>query len=313
MTAPRKIGFVGLGTMGLPMAQNLVAKGFEVTGYDISAKARAALEAEGGRSAADCAGAAAGAGLVITMLPDASHVRDALYRPGGILEGMAGEAIFINMSTVLPGETDAIASDLAARGVRMIDAPVGRSALEARRGALLILASGAPDDLAAAEEAFYAMGNKIVDCGAVGGGSRAKVVNNFMGISLNALTAEALTLAEASGITIALALEVMRGTIAGLGHMRVTYPNKVLRGDLAPGFPVELAHKDLNLALQLAARHHVPVHMGAAAAQTYSIVRSMGRDREDYSAVYPVIRELAGLPAEIPYASNEEEYDPFST
>ena len=157
------------------------------------------------------------------------------------------------------------------------------------------------------------MGNQTVDCGAVGGGSRAKVVNNFMGISLNALTAEALTLAEASGITINLALEVMRGTIAGLGHMNVTYPNKVLRGDLSAGFQVDLAHKDLGLAVELAGRHHVPVFMGAAALQSYSVARSLGRGAQDYTAIYPVIRELAGLPAEIPYkATSQQEVDPFS-
>jgi 4-hydroxybutyrate dehydrogenase/sulfolactaldehyde 3-reductase len=311
--AAQTIGFIGLGTMGLPMAENLVKAGFRVAGFDLSSKACQALAAAGGTVAASCAAAAKDADIVITMLPNASHVREAVLGKDGAAETMSRDAVFINMSTILPQETDAIAAELKARGLRMLDAPVGRSAIEAKRGALLILASGEPADIEYARKAFEAMGNQIVDCGPVGGGSRAKIVNNFMGISLNALTAEALTLAEGAGISIQLALDVMRGTIAGHGHMKVTYPNKVLRGDLSPGFQVDLAHKDLALALEVAARAHVPTFLGAAALQAYSVAKSLGRGGEDYTAIYPVIRQLAGLPEEIPYKpTSDEEYDPFS-
>lgn len=308
-----KIGFVGLGTMGLPMASNLARAGFDVTGYDLSKSARAALVEAGGKEASGAADAARGATFIITMLPTASHIEQALFGSGGICEGIAANASIINMSTILPEETDRIAAGLSERGIAMIDAPVGRSAIEAARGALLILASGTPELLKSAQPLFDVMGNQTIDCGGLGNGSRVKVINNFMGVSLNALTAEALTLAESSGLDIRLALEVMRGTIAGIGHMRVTYPNKVLKGDLKAGFPVDLAHKDLGLALQLAARTNVPIFMGSAAAQSYSIVRSRGRGRQDYTAVYPVLRELAGLPEAIPYdASKDEEYNPFA-
>ncbi|RJG40947.1 sulfolactaldehyde 3-reductase [Mesorhizobium sp. DCY119] len=308
------IGFVGLGTMGLPMASNLARAGFAVKGFDLSASATEALVEAGGTSAASAAEAARDAGFIITMLPTAKHIEAALFNASGIVETIAAGSIFINMSTILPEETDRIASALGERNITMIDAPVGRSAIEAARGALLILSSGAPEAMKRAQSVFDVIGNQTIDCGALGNGSRVKVINNFMGVSLNALTAEALTLAEASGLDIRLALEVMRGTIAGIGHMRVTYPNKVLKGDLIAGFPVDLAHKDLGLALQLAAQVNVPIYMGSAAAQTYSIVRASGRGRQDYTAVYPVLRELAGLPQEIPYdASGDVEYNPFAS
>jgi 4-hydroxybutyrate dehydrogenase/sulfolactaldehyde 3-reductase len=295
------------------MAENLVKAGFVVTGFDLSGDACRSFKAAGGLIAKSCAGAAEGADLVITMLPNAPHIRTALFGAGGAAETMSSDAIFINMSTVQPADTDAIGQELASRGLSMLDAPVGRSAIEAKRGALLILASGDPGHIERAQRAFLAMGNQIVNCGPLGGGSRAKIVNNFMGISLNALTAEALTLAEASGLPIALALDVMRGTIAGMGHMNVTYPNKVLRGDLSAGFAVDLAHKDLGLAVDAAARAHVPVFLGSAALQAYSVARSMGRGGQDYTAIYPVIRELAGLPEDIPYQpTSQEEFDPFS-
>lgn len=313
MAQPQRIGFVGLGTMGLPMAENLVSAGFRVVGFDLSPQACRAFTAAGGSVAASAAAAADQADIVIAMLPNASHVRSALFGPLGIADTLSDDAVFINMSTILPQETDALTAEMSARSLRMLDAPVGRSAIEARRGALLILASGAPENIRRAQAAFDVLGSQTVDCGAAGGGSRAKIVNNFMGISLNALTAEALTLAEASGIAIELALDVMRGTIAGLGHMNITYPNKVLRGDLSAGFQVDLAHKDLGLAIELAARNHVPVFMGAAALQSYSVARSLGRGGQDYTAIYPVIRELAGLPPEIPYTpTSQQEVDPFS-
>lgn len=256
--------------------------------------------------------AAEGAGLVIAMLPTAAHIRAALEGEGGALAALTHASLFINMSTILPQETDAIAALLAERGLRMLDSPVGRSAMEAERGTLLILASGSGPDKARAQEALLCMGNQIIDCGEVGGGSRVKVVNNFMGISLNALTAEALTLAEACGLSVELALQVMRGTIAGLGHMNITYPNKVLRGDLSAGFQVDLAHKDLGLALELASRSRACVPMGSAAYQSYTAARAQGLGAQDYSAIYPLMRSLAGLPKALPYTVDTPvNADPF--
>lgn len=307
-----KIAFLGLGAMGLPMACNLVKGGHVVTGYDLNPQALDALAQAGGQRAASAREAAAGAALVIAMLPTATHIQAALEGADGALQGMDPGALFINMSTILPQETDLIAQRLAERGMRMLDSPVGRSAMEAQRGTLLILASGSAQDKARARDALLCMGNQVIDCGEVGGGSRVKVVNNFMGISLNALTAEALTLAEASGLSVELALEVMRGTIAGLGHMNITYPNKVLRGDLSAGFQVDLAHKDLGLALELAARSRACVPMGSAAFQSYTAARAQGRGGQDYSAIYPVMRSLSGLPEALPYqVDTPVEADPF--
>ena len=306
------IAFIGLGAMGLPMARNLVKGGFAVTGFDLDANALDSLEQAGGKRAASARAAAEGAGLVIAMLPTAAHIRAALEGEDGALAALTDASLFINMSTILPQETDAIAALLAERGLRMLDSPVGRSAMEAERGTLLILASSSGPDKARAQEALLCMGNQIIDCGEVGGGSRVKVVNNFMGISLNALTAEALTLAEACGLSVELALQVMRGTIAGLGHMNITYPNKVLRGDLSAGFQVDLAHKDLGLALELASRSRACVPMGSAAYQSYTAARAQGLGAQDYSAIYPLMRSLAGLPKALPYTVDTPvNADPF--
>jgi 4-hydroxybutyrate dehydrogenase/sulfolactaldehyde 3-reductase len=130
-----------------------------------------------------------------------------------------------------------------------------------------------------------------VHCGPVGSGARMKLVNNMMSITLNVTTAEALMLAEASGLDPQLARKVMLGTPAGQGHMATTYPAKVLRNDLTPGFMVDLAHKDLGLALELASQLRLAVPTAMAARQAYDDARSAGHGRDDWTAVYAVFRE----------------------
>jgi 4-hydroxybutyrate dehydrogenase/sulfolactaldehyde 3-reductase len=130
------------------------------------------------------------------------------------------------------------------------------------------------------------MGDTIVHCGPVGSGSRMKIVNNFMSITLNVTTAEALTLAEASGLDPELARKVMLGTVAGTGHMGTTYPAKVLKGDLAPGFMIDLALKDLGLALELGGTLGLPLETGRAARTAYEAAREAGHGRHDWTALY---------------------------
>jgi 4-hydroxybutyrate dehydrogenase/sulfolactaldehyde 3-reductase len=291
-----QIAFIGLGTMGLPMARNLLGGGHTVSGFDLDADAVAEHAKNWGLAARSAADAARGAEFIITMLPNAGNVRAALFDGDGILESMNPQALFIDMSTIHPQETDTIRNSLREKGFAMVDAPVGRTSLHAREGKLLIMAGGAQDDLERARPLFELLGDAIVDCGGPGTGSRMKIVNNFMSTVLNVLTAEALTLAEASGLEVALAMRVMAGTAAGQGHMATTYPAKVLKGDLEPAFMLDLAHKDLGLALDLAAGAKVPVPLGAAAREVYSLARSRGRGSQDWTAIYELAKELAGLP-----------------
>lgn len=291
-----KIGFIGIGTMGAPMARNLLHAGHDVRVFDLNGAAVAALVEAGATGAASPAGAAQGADMVITMLPNGSHVETAMFGDDGIAAAMSEDALYIDMSTILPASTDSIGRRLARRGIDMIDAPVGRSSQHAVEGKLLIMAGGSLEDLERCRPILSRMGDTIVHCGPLGMGGRMKIVNNYMSIALNALTAEALTLAELSGLDPEQARQVMLGTVAGQGHMGTTYPAKVLKGDLKPGFMIDLAHKDLGLALELAAGLNAPAFLGAVARETYGVARSKGRGREDWTALYAALRELASLP-----------------
>lgn len=291
----KKIGFIGTGVMGLPMARNVIKSGFEVTAFDINPEALQTIRQDGGAAAGSARDAAAGAHIVVTMLPNGSHVLEAVFGENGALEGMGEGAVLVDMSTILPTVTDEIAQRLAAAGRRLVDAPVGRTSRHAEEGKLLIMAGGEAADVEAARPVLECMGDTIIHCGPVGSGARMKLINNFMSIACNVVTAEALTLAERSGVDRDLAIEVMMGTTAGQGHLATTYPAKVLKGDVTPGFMVDLAHKDMGLALDFAASMKTPIPMGAAARQIYTSAQVQGRGRDDWTAILETVRTLAGL------------------
>jgi 4-hydroxybutyrate dehydrogenase/sulfolactaldehyde 3-reductase len=289
------IAFVGLGTMGGPMARNLVRAGYTVRAYDTNPEAVAALVRDGAVAAATPADAARNADFAITMVPDSPQVDDALLGPNGIASTLPQTAIYIDMSTIAPSATDRFIAELKKRNIEMVDAPVGRSAQHAVDGKLLIMVGATPKALERTRPILERMGDTIVHCGPPGMGARMKVVNNFMSVTINVTTAEALTLAERSGLDPEIARNVMMGTVAGMGHMGTTYPAKVLRGDHTPGFAIDLAYKDLRLALDLAREVNVDVPTAAAARPVYERAREDGRGREDWSALYAFVRgEKAG-------------------
>jgi 4-hydroxybutyrate dehydrogenase / sulfolactaldehyde 3-reductase len=287
----QRIGFIGVGTMGGPMARNLLKAAYPLRVFDINPQACAALTAAGAKPATSPADAARDAEIVITMLPNGEDVETAMFGPAGAVECMQQGSLLIEMSTIAPAATDRIAGKLKARGIAMLDAPVGRSSQHAVEGKLLIMVGGEAADVERARPVLEKLGDTIVHCGRSGSGSRMKVVNNFMSITANVTTAEALLLAEASGLDPELARKVMLGTTAGQGHMATTYPAKVLRNDLSPGFMVDLAHKDLGLALELAAELDVSTPTAAAARPIYEHARSEGHGRHDWTAIYSMLRE----------------------
>jgi 4-hydroxybutyrate dehydrogenase/sulfolactaldehyde 3-reductase len=291
--AIRTVAFVGLGTMGAPMARNLLKAGYTVRAFDVNPDAQAALVRDGALAAASPGDAARGADCAITMVPDSPQVEEALFGRDGIADALERGAVYVDMSTIAPSATDRFIAKLRERGIDMVDAPVGRSPQHAAEGKLLVMVGATPEAFARVRPVLERFGDTIVHCGAPGMGSRMKIVNNFMSVTLNVTTAEALTLAERSGLDPELARRVMLGTVAGQGHMATTYPAKVLRGDRTPGFAIDLAYKDLGLALDLAHRLGVEVPTGEAARPVYERARREGHGREDWSALYAFVREKA--------------------
>ena len=289
------VAFIGLGIMGEPMARNLLKGGHIVRAFDVRTSAMEAISSKGAELATSPANAAVDAEFIFTMLPSGKEVNQAVFGENGFAQSMTENSLFIDTSTILPADTDEISAKLAAKGLKMIDAPVGRLAQNAIEGTLLFMVGGLESDLENVRPLLNLLGDKIVHCGAVGMGARMKIVNNYQSTALNILTAETLTLAKASGLDVNLAVEVMRETTAGRGHMNATYPNQVLSGNIEPGFMIDLAHKDLGLALETTAALRAPAFLGAAARQAYSIAQSNGQGRKDWTSVYLTLQQLAGM------------------
>lgn len=287
----KRIAFIGLGTMGSAMSANIVKGGFEVVGYDPNTAAIDQLVANGGVGAESAAEAAQGADIVITMLPVGAIVEAVLFGEKGVVETLRGNRLIIDMSSISPKETDKIREGLNRKGLRMIDAPVGRTSHFARLGKLLIMAGGVAADIEEARPVLECMGSEIEDCGGPGMGVRMKAINNLMSTALNSLTAEVLTLAEVYGLNVDKAIEVMGGTPASKGHMVTTYPNKVLKGDIEADFMLDLAKKDLDLAINMAVDADVPLVTAKAAAAVYSEAQDAGYGVKDWTALYAMYKQ----------------------
>lgn len=291
-----QVAFIGLGQMGSPMARNLIKQGYQLHVFDTNPGAVAELAALGATPCCNAGQAAEGAEFVITMLPNGELVHDVLFGNDGVCSRLSPDALVIDMSTIHPLQTDRLAQQMQAKGYGFMDAPVGRTSDHAQAGTLLILAGGTPAQVERATPLLMAMGSELINAGGPGMGIRVKLINNYMSIALNALSAEAAVLCEALGLSFDVALQVMSGTPAGKGHFTTTWPNKVLKGDLTPAFMIDLAHKDLGIALDVANQLHVTMPMGAASREVYSQARACGRGRQDWSAILQQVRSQSGLP-----------------
>jgi len=290
-----KIGFIGLGTMGGAMAANIVRGGHSVKGYDHSESTLIQHEKNGGIRVQNSAEAAKDVEIVFTMLPDSQHVESSLFDLNGAVTLMKEGTIFVDMSTIHPFKTDQIREKLKEYKIPMIDAPIGRTSVEAVAGKSLFMAGGERKDIEAVRPIFELMGDTIIDCGGPGTGSRMKIVNNYMTTSLNVLTAETLTLARSIGLDQETCLGVLKGTPAGRGHLATTYPAKVLKNDISPAFMIDLAYKDLNIGLDLASEVKIFSRVGAAAKEAYSLARNQGRGAQDWTAIFSSLQVSAGL------------------
>ncbi|ORJ50456.1 6-phosphogluconate dehydrogenase [Kluyvera intermedia] len=290
------IAFLGLGQMGSPMASNLLRKGHSLRVFDLNQQAVNALVEKGAVAATTPANATLDAEFIITMLPNGDIVRDVLFGEAGVCETLSANALVIDMSTIHPLQTDALMSEMAEKGHAMMDAPVGRTSDNAKDGTLLILAGGTSEQVERARPILMCMGSELVEAGGPGMGIRVKLINNYMSIALNALSAEAAVLCESLGLDLNVAVNVMSGTAAGKGHFTTTWPGKVLKGDLSPAFMVDLALKDLRIAVDVARQTGVPLGMGEVAETYYRSASHDGRGRQDWSALLSQVRRLAGRP-----------------
>lgn len=281
--------------MGNPMASNLTRKGFELLAYDTNPQALAAFEQGNSKPAQSIADIARSCDIVITMLPGSAQVEAVVLGAGGLLEhGRAGQLI-MDMSTVDPTTTDQLAECASKKGMSVVDAPVGRLASHADRGESLFMVGASAEDFQRVLPLLQAMGSTIHHCGKVGTGIRTKLVNNYLAVVSCQLNAEALALAQRFGLNLEKTLEVIDGTTAFNGQLRMNWPTKVLKGDISAGFTIDLAHKDLSLILEAASKAKVPLPVAAAAREMFSLARAGRYAQSDFSAMIDVLCDIAGI------------------
>ena len=289
------IGFIGLGRMGRPMASNLCRKGFSLVVHDINREPVRELEQLGARAATSVSDLARTSDIVLTMLPNSAVVDEVIAGAGGVLAHGRAASLIVDMSTIDPLVTDRLASAAAERGCSFVDAPVGRLASHADRGECLFMVGAGRESFERVKPLLEAMGTTIHHCGGVGSGMRTKLVNNYLAIISCQLNAEALALSQRFGLSLEKTLEVIYGTTATNGQLKMAWPAKVLKGDTEPGFTIDLAHKDLTLIVESANVAKVPMPIGAAAREAFSTARGRGYGGQDFSAMVDVLCDLAGI------------------
>jgi 4-hydroxybutyrate dehydrogenase / sulfolactaldehyde 3-reductase len=291
----KTIGFVGLGTIGKPMASNLAKKGYKLRVFDLNQSAVADLVALGAEGRATAAAVAAECDALITMLPDAPDVEKAVLGQGGIIEGLRPGSVYIDMSTIDPGTSRKVAAALAERGVAMVDAPVARTVDHARAGTLAIMTGGAPEDVEAVMPILRCMGDTFTYCGRSGNGHAMKLVNNYISAGIMALHCEALVFGAKAGLTLETMSQLLMSTLAGSRQLGEYLPSKPLKGDFSPGFFTRLSRKDQRLALQLAADMGVDTPVGRGVLTALEQACAAGYDTDDFASVLRVREHEAGI------------------
>jgi 4-hydroxybutyrate dehydrogenase/sulfolactaldehyde 3-reductase len=290
-----KIGFIGLGRMGRPMAINLFSKDFDVTAWDIRPEVTQALVKVGLKAGVSIAQIAKDCDIVITMLPSSTEVDSVVQGENGVFANARPGTVIMDMSTIDPLATDRFSALAKNHGLSWVDAPVGRLAEHADRGESLFMVGASHEDFSRVRPMMEAMGNSIYHCGDVGTGGRTKLVNNYIAITLCQVNGEALALSQRFGLNLTNTLAVLLGTSANNGQLRMNFPNKVLAGDSSPGFTIDLAHKDLSLVLNAANACKVPMPVGAATLNSFSLARASDNGMLDFSCIADVMCELAQI------------------
>jgi 2-hydroxy-3-oxopropionate reductase len=288
-----KVGFIGLGIMGKPMAKNLMEAGYELVLYNRTLKKAQELAEDGEAGvAANPKEVAENSDIIITMLPDSPDVRDVVTEQDGVLEGIEEGNLLVDMSTISPVVTEEVAANLKERGASMLDAPVSGGDVGAIEGTLSIMVGGSEEDFERARPLFDVMGNTVTHVGPTGTGQVTKAANQVVVALIIEAVSEALVLGSKGGVAPEKILEVLSGGLAGNKVMEVKR-EKFLSHEFDPGFRSELHHKDLGIALAAGREYGVVMPVTAIVDQMLLAMKKKGWSGEDHSALLRIIEDLS--------------------
>jgi len=290
-----KLGFIGLGIMGRPMAGHLLAAGHTVHVYDINAESVKALVDKGAVGCSSCKEVALLSEIVFTMVPDTPDVEKVLFGDGGVAEGARPGSVVVDMSSISPIATKNFARKLADIGVDMLDAPVSGGQVGAEKAILSIMVGGKQEVFDRVKPFFEIMGKSMVLIGDNGAGQTCKVANQIAVAVTIAATAEALTFASKAGADPAKVREALMGGLAG-GRIMELLGERMIKRNFEPGGPLRINQKDLNLALQMARSLHMGLPFTAIAQEMYSAAAARAGMEADHSSMVLALEQLADHP-----------------
>lgn len=288
-----KIGFIGLGIMGEPMAKNLLKAGFTVHVLSTS-KAADSLKEAGATAHPDIASLAKDSDVIITMLPDSPEVKQIVLGPDGVSESIRPGSLFIDMSTIAPAVAVEIHDKLSEKKVEALDAPVSGGQVGAQNAALSIMVGGSAEAFQRAHPVFSAMGKNIIHIGPAGAGQTTKACNQIIvGMTIQAV-AEAFTLAQKAGVDLVKMREALLG---GFAQSRILdlHGQRIIDRNFKPGFKIKLHRKDLGIALEAGLQHKVPLQGTAHVAQNMDQLIANNNGELDHSSIALLLEQMSGL------------------
>lgn len=289
-----RVGFIGLGIMGKPMAKNLLKAGYELVVTDLNREAVEELAACGAQTAASGAEVAGACEVVITMVPNSPHVRAAVLGENGVADGAKPGTVLIDMSSIDPTESKAIGAELAAKGIEMLDAPVSGGEPKAIDGTISVMVGGKRELFDRYYDLMKAMAGSVVYVGELGSGNVAKLANQIV-VAVNiAAVSEALTFAKKAGTDPELVYQAIRGGLAGSTVMDAKAP-MMLAGNYKPGFRIELHIKDLTNALNAAHAISAPVPLSGQLMEIMQCLKADGYEKEDHSSIVKFYEKLSNV------------------
>ena len=293
----KKIGFIGLGVMGKPMAKNLMKAGYSLCVCDIVQEPVKELVAAGAKAARSAREVGEKSDIVISIVPSSREVQEVYLNEDGVLAGIKAGRIVIDMSTIDPIVSQEVAAAAQKKNVDMLDAPVSGGQGGAIEGTLTIMVGGKEEIFKQCKDIFAAMGKNIYYCGPIGSGETSKIVNNMILAICMQATCEGMILGTKAGVQPKTLFEIISKSSGQNWALNTYMPKKAFKGDFEPGFMVDLMYKDLGLAQNLASACKVPILLGAEVRQVFEMARVAGKGRKDFSAILTTLEEIVGVQA----------------
>jgi len=294
-----RLGFIGLGIMGAPMARNLLKAGYPLTVWNRTRAKMEPLVQEGAQPADSPREVAERSDVVITMVSDTPDVEQVVLGPQGVIEGGRPGMVVIDMSTISPTATRQMAERLREKGIEMLDAPVSGGQWGAIHATLSIMVGGKREVFERCLPIFQAMGKRITYCGPNGMGQVTKAVNQIIVAGTLAAVCEGLVFAARAGADLEAVFQAVSGGAAQSWQLE-NLGSRILKGDFRPGFMVRLQQKDLRIVLETAQQMNLPLFTTPLIHQVYRVLERQGLDHEGTQAYIKVLEQLAGVSARLP-------------